>query len=133
PLIDPAPALNALTVGGIARWDQTYRSYRYPGDLGDRPVAQRDQPSPFTRCGYSVRGAIKPDLVAYGGNLAISADGQSVAHQWLGEVTFNNDFAAGPLITERGGTSFAAPAVAHLAAKLLNELPDAGNALLRAL
>lgn len=70
-LIDPAPALNALTVGSIARWDRGFKALRWPGDLAELPVAQHDQPSPFSRCGCSVKGAIKPELVAYGGNLGI--------------------------------------------------------------
>ena len=57
-LLDPAPALNVLTVGSIARYDQ---NPRWPNDPAYVPVARPDQPSPFTRCGPSVNGSLKPD------------------------------------------------------------------------
>jgi hypothetical protein len=45
----------------------------------------------------------------------------------------NSGFAAGQPLSEDAGTSFAAPVVAHKAAKLLAELPNASPHLLRAL
>ena len=132
-LIDPAPALNALTVGSIARWDRGHRAWRWPRDLAELPIAQHDQPSPFTRCGYSVKGAVKPELVAYGGNRAFDPRTNSITDLWLGELSTCKDFTDGRLFAEESGTSFAAPHVAHAAARLLAELPDASANLLRAL
>lgn len=132
-LLDPAPALNALTVGSAARWDRSYRSWRHDQDLPDVPVARRDQPSPFSRAGCSVKGAVKPELVAYGGNLALNPRSRMVTDQWLGELSACKEFVAGQMVAQRVGTSFAAPHVAHAAARLLKEVPDAGNNLLRAL
>lgn len=132
-LIDPAPALNALTVGSIARWDRSAKAWRWPNDLAEIPVAQRDQPSPFTRCGSSVKGAVKPELVAYGGNQAIDPRTGGVSSRWLGELSTDKDFMTGKLLGERSGTSFAAPHIAHLAARLLVEVPDASINLVRAL
>jgi hypothetical protein len=135
-LIDPAPALNALTVGSLARWDQTFNSQRQTNanDPDDSPLARRDQPSPFTRCGPSVNGAIKPELVAYGGNWAVNARaGFNIVEQGLGELSTNRDFAAGRLFGEQTGSSFAAPHVTHLAAQVLRAHPDATNNLIRAL
>jgi len=132
-LIDPAPALNVLTVGSLARWDRGSKAARWPDDLPESPIAQRDQPSSFTRCGCSVKGAIKPELVAYGGNQAIDPRGELVSDRWLGELSTGKDFAEGRLLSERAGTSFAAPHVAHAAARLLAEIPNAGMNLLRAL
>jgi hypothetical protein len=74
-LIEPAPALNVLTVGSLARHNQSYNSQRYPTDPAEIPIAQPDQPSPFTRSGFSVNGAIKPELVEHGGNWALDARG----------------------------------------------------------
>lgn len=71
-IVEPAPALNVLTIGSLARHDQTTNSQRYSGDPAEVPVARRDQPSPFSRHGNSVAGAIKPELVAYGGNWAVN-------------------------------------------------------------
>jgi hypothetical protein len=132
-LLDPAPALNALTVGSVARWDATFNAQRYGNDPSEQPVARRDQPSPFTRSGPSVGDAIKPDLVAYGGNLAVSV---RTANQWLlsrglGELSTCKDFTAGRLLAEGSGTSFAAPHVSHLAARVLAEHPEADQNQLR--
>jgi len=132
-LIDPAPALNALTVGSIARWDRGHKAWRWPRDLAEFPIAQQDQPSPFTRCGCSIKGAVKPDLVAYGGNRAIDPRTMSVSNLWLGELSTSKDFTDGRLLAEESGTSFAAPHVAHAAARLLAEVPEASANLLRAL
>jgi len=133
-LLDPAPALNVLTVGSLARWDATLNAQRHEDDPGEQPIARRDQPSPFTRSG-PVGGAIKPELVAYGGNWARN---ERMANDWilqqgLGEISTGKDFASGRLLAENAGTSFAAPYVAHLAARILIEHPQADHNLLRAL
>lgn len=134
-LLDPAPALNALTVGSVARWDATFNAQRYQHDPAEQPIARRDQPSPFTCSGPSVGGAIKPELLAYGGNWAVNAQtaNQWIIRQGLGELSTCKDFAAGRLLAEEAGTSFAAPHVAHLAARILAEHPQADHNLLRAL
>jgi hypothetical protein len=134
-LLDPATALNALTVGSLARWDATFNAQRYRDDPAEQPIARRDQPSPFTRSGPSVGGAIKPELVAYGGNYAVNARAvnQPIVRQGLGELSTCKDFAAGRLLAEESGTSFAAPHVAHLAARILIEHPQTDNNMLRAL
>lgn len=133
-LIDPAPALNALTVGSLARWDRNFNSQRYSYDPAEVPVALHNQPSPFTRHGPSLAGAIKPDLVSYGGNWAVNTRaGFHIVEQGLGELSTNRDFAAGRLLGEQCGTSFAAPHVTHLCAQLLAENPECGANLVRAL
>ena len=132
-LFDPAPSLNALTVGSLARHE---RNERWQNDPAYRPVARTDQPSPFTRHGPSVNRAIKPDLVDYGGNMIVNvrAGGRPAAgHQGVGELSTSCDFAAGRPFSEDSGTSFAAPRVANAAANLLSELPDASVDLCRAL
>ena len=132
-LLDPAPALNALTVGSLARHE---RNERWPNDPAYRPIARTDQPSPFTRRGPSVNRAIKPDLVDYGGNMIVNvrAGGRPAAgRQGVGELSTSHDFAAGRPFSEDSGTSFAAPRVANAAANLLSELPDASVDLCRAL
>ena len=132
-LLDPAPALSALTVGSIARHE---RGERWPDDPAYRPVARADQPSPFTRHGPSVNEAIKPDLVDYGGNMLIDvrAGGRPMAgSQGVGELSTSREFAAGRPFAEVLGTSFAAPRVANAAARILGELPEASSDLCRAL
>ncbi len=132
-LIDPAPALNALTVGSLARNEL---NPRWPGDPAYQPVARTDQPSPFTRHGPSVNDAIKPDLVDYGGNWMIDArtdGGLAAGRQGLGELSTNSSFATQNPFREDSGTSFSAPRVAHAAARILGEIPEVGVDLCRAL
>lgn len=132
-LIDPATALNAVTVGGIARHEATRNAQRYQHSVEDRPIARKGHPYPLTRSGPSINGAIKPDFVEHAGNLAVRRNGSGTIDQGLGVVTTNGGFASGYPFREVAGTSFAAPAVAHRAAKLLRSVPDASHNLLRAL
>jgi len=132
-LIDPATALNAITVGGIARHEATRNAQRYQHAVEDRPIARKGHPYPLTRSGPSINGAIKPDFVEHAGNLAVRRNGNGTIDQGLGVVTTNGGFAGGFPFREVAGTSFAAPAVAHRAAKLLRSVPDASHNLLRAL
>ncbi|NVJ08963.1 S8 family peptidase [Myxococcus sp. AM001] len=116
-LIDPAPALNVLTVGSLARYDLTPSAARNPHAVDHRPIARAGQPSPFSRSGPSIRQAIKPELVEYGGNrfVDVRAKGQPRGERELGETSTNWAFAGGNLLASESGTSFAAPKVAHLA------------------
>ena len=130
-LIDPASSLNALTVGSLARYDH---DTRWPEDPGFSPVARPGQPSPFTRRGPSVNGAIKPDLVDYGGNELL--DYRPETKLWreeLGELSTSRDFATGTPFGIYCGTSYAAPRVSNLAATLIAHLPDASVDLCRAM
>lgn len=135
-IIEPAPALNVLTVGSLAIHNQTYNSQRYPLDPAELPVAQPSQPSPFTRAGYSVDAAIKPELMAHGGNWALNTRvGHTLMERvtGLGVVSTNHQFAKGHPFLVEIGTSMAAPQVAHLAASILREHSDANANFIRAL
>ncbi|MGH8614114.1 MAG: S8 family peptidase [Gammaproteobacteria bacterium] len=133
--IDPATALNALTIGSLARYDQNFNSQRYFHDPAEVPVALRNQPSPCTRHGPSVGGAIKPELVAYGGNWAVNPRGGTnyITSQGLGELSTNLGFVDGHLFRAECGTSLAAPHVAHWAARILGEHTNSSANLVRAL
>lgn len=137
-IIDPAPALNVLTVGALANHTANVDEQRY----GDRDInalspASEDQPAPFTRHGPSIKGAFKPDLVAHGGNLAspMRQEGQQIRkdNRRLGVLVPNHDFIGATLLKDISGTSFSAPYVTHLAGRLLNTYPRASANLLRAL
>ena len=132
-LIDPSPALNALPVGGLAQHGATLEAQKHPDTIEDVPIAQTDQPFPLGRSGFSVRGAIKPDLVEYAGNLAVMRSGGRTRHAGLGIVSTNGGFASGRPFVEDIGTSCSAPQIAHRAAHVLAEIPDASANLLRAL
>ena len=131
-ILDPGTALNAVTVGGLAQYEVTFNARRHPNHIEDVTVAQKDHPSPITRCGPSVNGAIKPDFVEYAGNVAIDRL-DNPRTQGLGVLSLNSGFATGRPFCEDVGSSYAAPLVAHKAARLLAELPDASPNLLRAL
>jgi hypothetical protein len=132
-LLDPAPALNALTVGGLACHTATQASQLHPHTIEDLPIAQEHQPFPLGRRGPSIGGAVKPDVVEFAGNLALMRIGGRTRQTGLGIVSTCGDFASGRPFAEDIGTSYAAPQVAHRAARLLNEVPDASANLLRAL
>lgn len=132
-LVDPATAMNVVTVGGIARHEATRGAQQHPGLIEARPIARAGQPFPLTRTGPTIGGAIKPDFVDHAGNLAVMRDAGRIEHRGLGVITTNGGFAGGYAFKEEIGTSFAAPTVAHRAAKLLRRVPDASNNLLRAL
>ncbi len=131
PLIDPATALNVLTVGSIARYEEGNWARRYPNDVGIQPLARHNCASPFTRTGPSIKGAIKPDLVEYGGNFAVEIQTGRVVEHGLGEVSTRSDFLEAGLLGDFCGTSFAAPRLSNLAGRLQAELPAASHNLLR--
>jgi hypothetical protein len=134
-LLDPAPALNVLTVGSLARYEVPRMGQRFPNDPTYQAIARKDQPSPFSRCGPGPNGAIKPDVVEYGGNEYVDLRTQRPVPRGrteLGEISLSRDFAGGKLLCIDSGTSFAAPKITHLAGRLLLEYPDASPNLLRA-
>jgi len=135
-IIDPAPALNVLTVGSLAKHNAHINEQRHP-EINALSPASEDQPSPFTRHGPSIGKALKPELVAPGGNRASPMRHED--RQWqneergMGVLTLNHQFIGATLFKEISGTSFAAPYITHLAGRLLNEYPQASANMLRAL
>jgi hypothetical protein len=137
-IIDPAPALNALTVGSLARYDKDRHAQRYPQDVNNQPIARVDEPSPFTRTGPGPNGSIKPDVVEYGGNIAVDlrTGGKpkfDPPDPNISEIALKHAFAGNRLFTPMIGSSFASPKVAHIAANILREYPDVSPNLIRVL
>ncbi len=131
-LIDPASAVNALTVGAISRSDtpspESNREGERPSPVGGR----KNGPAPFTRTGTldtsGPRGpnrAVKPELVAYGGNLRLAL-GQHWASndRRLAEPSLNHAWVANRQIRWDIGTSCAAPYVAHVCALIEHHYRD---------
>lgn len=135
-LIEPSTAALALTVGGLSDGGHPAR---LASVAGRRAIAAtREYPSPFTRTGPGVGGMLKPDLVEFAGDYAYDPSGAvklDTSDPGLGLPTTNRSFAPpeGQLLRAVNGTSFAAPAVAHTAARLFNRYPDATPNLIRAL
>lgn len=131
-ILEPSNSLNAITVGSLSRYEQGREAARYPTDPAYQPVARFNEISPFSRIGPGVLSCIKPELVAYGGNLSVERGG-SIREHGLGEVAFSHNFADGKLFAELCGTSAAAPKVAHLAGRLAAEINNPSIHLIRCL
>ena len=136
-LIDPATTALGVTVGSITRYEEPESFPQRPTPLS---AGKKDYPSVFTRTGDGVNGAIKPEFVDYGGNIAVMQPYGGRTH-WnsnriLNEPTLNNTLEK--VFKGWQGTSFAAPHVTHVAARIeralqlqIGESPSAN--LIRAL
>lgn len=123
-LIDPATASLCITVGSISRFDE-------PEVVQNRSVrlstGKRDYPSVFTRIGKGVNKAIKPEFVDYGGNYAVHQITRG-STRWIKtdrkliEPTLNNNFDS--IFKGYCGTSFSAPHVTHIAARIERALQN---------
>lgn len=135
-LIDPATAAIALTVGGVA-YGPGLDPQEGRRDGVETLVAQnRGWPSPFTRVGPGVDGAIKPDLVDFAGDIRFERGmprRQPAQHAGLPSTSKSFAPPDGRLFRTVAGTSYAAPRIANLAARLYREFPGATSNLVRAL
>lgn len=122
-ILDPATALNAVCVGGLASNDASRQARRHPNSVEERPLARPEQPFPLTRCGPSINNAVKPDLVEDAGNIALGRQGRPQS-QGMGMLSLDSGFAQGYPLREDIGTSYAAPRVAHHLARLETHLPS---------
>lgn len=130
-IIEPATGCIVLTVGSLANSADVPVGVN--ASVASRPIAQPGQPSPFTRSGPGIGGAIKPELCEYGGNLVY--DGYTHRTQKLSEaamVSLNRNYLQ-RLFSTDSGTSYAAPRVAHIAARVWSGFPEGGTNLIRAL
>lgn len=134
-IIPPAEGANVLTVGSLARAGAPYMSERYPEDVLYRTPARESEPSPFTRCGPGIKGAIKPELVEFGGNYSVNEKTGKLDQKDPGvaRVSLSREIASGRLFEFDSGTSFAAPSVAYAGARVVDAFPQASANLVRAL
>ena len=133
-ILEPASGINILTVGSLAHTNGLEAEDQ---DLvGVRPLAERDQPSPFTRVGPGVGRMMKPDLVDYGGTAVFDGATQVVvgaaSRASAGILSLHNLYLD-RLFTSLAGTSFASPLVAYKAALIREAFPQATSNLVRAL
>lgn len=118
-LIDPATSALSVTVGSITRCAEP----ALPRGVRGNPlsVGQKDFPSVFTRIGKGVNKSIKPDFVDYGGNFCLRQIAGG-SNRWLEndqnlmEPTLNH--TTEKIFKGFCGTSFSAPHVTHMAARL---------------
>jgi hypothetical protein len=133
-ILDPAGAINALTVGALAHVNGLSLDDEERVEV--QPIASAFEPAPFTRVGHGLVGALKPDLLEFGGTAVYNGLRRRTE-------TGSDRPAAGMLTlshrpTERlfstySGTSFAAPIVAWKAAVLLERFPDMPANFLRSI
>lgn len=119
-----------MTVGSVSAGAG---SAQYPDDAGRCAIAKvKGYPSPFTRTGLGVDGMVKPEVVELGGDFVL--DGRRLIRNEPGVavITLAKDFT-GCLFRAICGTSFAAPRVANMAARLFTQYPNASSNLIRAL
>lgn len=114
-IVDTAASVNAITVGAL-----------YRENVGNCFFEQDALfPSPLTRVGPGYRGMIKPEFVEIGG---FAGDNSklitTINPQWLEEHR---------LFSLDCGTSFSAPKVSHVAAKLILKYPNYSMNLIKAL
>ena len=133
-LCEPAGAMNVVTVGSIAHGDGLGTDLTQ--NVGVRAITQMHEPSPFSRVGPGLRGAIKPDFVDVGGTLVYDpfVAGLRAGHDVpeAGIVTLHFK-PIDQLFTTCSGTSFAAPLVAYKASQVLAAFPGSSANLIRAL
>ncbi|MGK7899922.1 MAG: S8 family peptidase [Hormoscilla sp.] len=127
-IANPAQSFQALTVGSIAHNSYYARPYS--------SIAQKDMPSAFSCSGLGIWDTIKPEVVEYGGDLVKdeSVPPNLTYHESICPELVRSTLNGGHAIaSDQVGTSFAAPKVSHIAARLASELPDESCLLYRAL
>ena len=123
-LIDPATSALSVTVGSITRFDEPEVTQNRGVRLS---VGKKNYPSVFTRIGRGVNKAIKPELVDYGGNYAVHQISRGDT-RWckndrnLLEPTLHN--GNDRIFKGYCGTSFSAPHVTHIAARIERALEE---------
>lgn len=124
-ICDPASSAIAVTVGALAQHNRPAQARGASANDIVRPLAAVDEPSPMTRIGPGIKGAIKPEFVHYGGNLVFRGFGSGMRSVGYEPGTAVMSFSNQPtqrLFSFDCGTSFAAPRVARLAALVEHRL-----------
>ncbi|MEQ6352817.1 S8 family peptidase [Ralstonia pseudosolanacearum] len=132
-IANPGQSLQALTVGSIAYGAAEAGAWR-------TFATHADAPSAFTRAGPGIWKVIKPEVVAYGGDAARTnnappdVQGGGVIPAACPELVRSTLHAPAPSSDrDAAGTSYAAPKVARIAARIQQVLPDQPALLYRAL
>ncbi|MCF8414641.1 MAG: S8 family peptidase [Crocinitomicaceae bacterium] len=113
-ICSPAESVLGLTVGAYAK-------YSDPGSL-----SRNNQLSPFSRRGPGVNAALKPELVHHGGNLMSN-------YAPFARISASGLFHSGRHLATDNGTSFSAPIVSQIAARLFKYYTDKSVNLIKAL
>lgn len=116
-LLDPSTSALALTVGALCGDDtQGMREVREQIDCV--PIGTMNAPSPWTRVGPGAARMIKPDVAMPGGGASFDTMSNRVMQTRDTSVVGAEGVRAERLFRLDAGTSFAAPLVAHAAARV---------------
>ncbi len=126
-IANPAQSSFAISVGSI--------NHNALDEVNFESLGLENEISPFSRIGSGIWGMIKPDVVEYGGGLALSKTGNIVSiKEELSPELIRSTMHGGPAIgNDIVGTSFATPKVSYIIAQLIKLYPDEDVNLLRAL
>lgn len=129
-IANPAQSSFGITVGSICNEKYIEADRESFGSKGEV--------SSFSRSGLGMWGAIKPDVVEYGGDLVRERNGQFVLITSKPEccpelVTSTFDGNLGLTNRDTVGTSFSAPKVSHIVAAIQRELPSYSTLLYKCL
>ncbi|WP_013320642.1 S8 family peptidase [Gloeothece verrucosa] len=127
-IANPAQSFQALTVGSV--------SHKFYNQSSLTSMAQPDRPSAFSCSGFGIWESIKPEVVEYGGDLV--TDGNippNLTHpkEVCPELVRSTLHGGSAIASDTIGTSFAAPKVTHIAARLAAQFPKESCLLYRAL
>ena len=132
-IANPGQSLQALTVGSVAYGAFANGNWQ---TFATEPA----HPSAFSRSGPGIWEVIKPEVVEYGGddlhtnNVPIDVQGGGPIPGACPELVRSTMYPPGPAIDrDDTGTSFAAPKVSRIAARLQGILPSEPALLCRAL
>jgi len=132
-IANPGQSLQALTVGSVAYGYFTSGHWK---TFATEPA----HPSAFSRSGPGIWGVIKPELVEYGGddlrtsNIPIDVQAGGTIAGACPELVRSTMYPPGPAVDrDETGTSFSAPKVSRIAARLQTVLADEPTLLYRAL
>lgn len=127
-IANPAQSSFGITVGSINSKTFDNGSWKSLGNA--------DEISAFSRIGTGIWGQVKPDVVEYGGGIVYS-DGSVIRvkeHPETATELIRSTLHGGNAFGKDSvGTSFAAPKVTHIAARLKQIYPDEGVNVIRAL
>lgn len=126
-IANPGVSYFALTVGSIAKEDFEDDDYK--------SLAGKDRISPFSRTGLGMWNCIKPDVVEFGGDFAKNKlSTELVTNETISPELVNSTlYGASAIGKDDCGTSYSAPKVSYIAAKLQAEHPNESAQMYRAL
>lgn len=126
-IANPAQSCFAISVGSICHDEFE--------DLDRASFGKMNEISSFSRCGLGLWGMIKPDVVEYGGDYIREKQGNMLISEnssvGVEVIRSTNDGSSG--MGFHVGTSYAAPKVSHIAAKVYKSIENASALMVRTL